>query len=136
MRFIHIADVHLGAKPDAGSAYGTLRGREIWESLEKIIELCNDKEIDLLLIAGDLFHRQPLLRELREVNDLFAGLIKTQVVLCAGNHDYLKKNSYYLTFAWEKHVHMMLNRELETVELPEDQPLTREMVLAGKLSRS
>ena len=96
-----------------------MRGREIWESLEKIIELCNDKEIDLLLIAGDLFHRQPLLRELREVNDLFAGLVKTQVVLCAGNHDYLKKNSYYLTFAWEKHVHMILDTELKMVDLPE-----------------
>lgn len=119
MRFIHIADVHLGARPDAGSAYAPLRAREIWESLEKIIDLCNAQEVELLLIAGDLFHRQPLLRELKEVNGLFARLVKTQVVFCAGNHDYLKKDSYYRTFPWEKHVHMMLNRELETVELPE-----------------
>ncbi len=119
MRFIHIADVHLGARPDAGSAYAPLRAREIWESLEKIIDLCNAQEVELLLIVGDLFHRQPLLRELKEVNGLFARLVKTQVVFCAGNHDYLKKDSYYRTFSWEKHVHMMLNRELETVELPE-----------------
>lgn len=71
------------------------------------------------MIAGDLFHRQPLLRELKEVNGLFARLRDTQVVLCAGNHDYLKKDSYYRTFVWEKHVHMILGNELEAVELPE-----------------
>lgn len=119
MRFIHIADVHLGANPDAGSAYAPLRAREIWEALERIINLCNEEKADLLLIAGDLFHRQPLLRELKEVNALFAGLFYTQVVLCAGNHDYLRKDSYYRTFSWEKHVHMILGNELEAVELPE-----------------
>ncbi|MCI8320404.1 MAG: DNA repair exonuclease [Dorea sp.] len=119
MKFIHIADVHLGADPNAGSAYGPLRRREIWTGLEKIVDLCRDEEIDLLLIVGDLFHRQPLLSELKEVNGLFSRLAKTQVVLCAGNHDYLKKDSYYRTFTWEKQVHMILGGGLEAVELPE-----------------
>lgn len=118
MRFIHIADVHLGASPDAGSAYAPLRAGELWTSLERIVDLCRDEEIELLLIAGDLFHRQPLLRELKEVNGLFLRLEKTQVVLCAGNHDYLKKDSYYRTFPWAEHVHMILGSELEAVELP------------------
>ena len=117
MRFIHIADVHLGAKPDSGSAYAPTRGREIWAALEKIVDLCNEERIELLLIAGDLFHRQPLLRELKEVNGLFSRLVKTQVVLCAGNHDYLKKDSYYRTFSWERHVHMILDSELQAVDL-------------------
>ena len=108
----------MGASPDAGSAYGPSRGGEIWTGLERIIDLCRDEETDLLLIAGDLFHRQPLLRELKEVNGLFLRLDKTQVVLCAGNHDYLKKDSYYRTFPWAKHVHMILGSGLETVDLP------------------
>ncbi len=66
-----------------------------------------------------MFHRQPLLRELKEVNGLFLRLSKTQVVLCAGNHDYLKKDSYYRTFPWAKHVHMILSNDWESVELPE-----------------
>lgn len=96
-----------------------MRGGEIWESLEKIVDLCRDEGIELLLIAGDLFHRQPLLRELKEVNGLFLRLDQTQVVLCAGNHDYLKKDSYYRTFPWAEHVHMILGEEPETVDLPE-----------------
>lgn len=50
---------------------------------------------------------------------MFKRLANTQVVLCAGNHDYLKKDSYYRTFSWEKHVHMILDGELEAVDLPE-----------------
>lgn len=74
--------------------------------------------MDILLIAGDLFHRQPLLRELKEVNYLFATLEKTQVVLAAGNHDYLKKDSHYRTFQWAKNVHMILSEQISCVEFP------------------
>ena len=85
MKFIHIADVHLGAQPEA-AVYSQSRGRELWESFEKILGVCEDERTDLLLIAGDLFHRQPLVRELKEVNYLFSELTATKVVLIAGNH--------------------------------------------------
>ena len=84
-----------------------------------MIETCEREKIDLLLIVGDLFHRQPLLRELKEVSYLFGKLTKTQVVLVAGNHDYIKKDSYYRTFHWRKHVHMISADEPQCIELPE-----------------
>lgn len=71
----------------------------------------------MLLIAGDLFHRQPLKRELKELNYLFSRISHTEVVMIAGNHDYLKPDSYYRTFPWEKHVHMILSPRLDCVEL-------------------
>lgn len=119
MKFIHIADVHLGARPDAGSVYSEKRTKEIWNSLRRIIEVCNEETVDLLLIAGDLFHRQPLLRELKEVNYLFGLLENTQVVLIAGNHDYVKKDSYYRSFQWAENVHMILTEEVSSVEIPD-----------------
>lgn len=79
--------------------------------------MCEKEQTDLLLIAGDLFHRQPLLRELKEVDYLFKSLTKTQVVLVAGNHDYIRKNSYYRTFLWSDHVHMILSRDISYIEL-------------------
>ena len=63
MRFIHIADVHLGAEPEAGTAYSKRRPDELWETFSEVVSLCEQEQTDLLLIAGDLFHRQPLLRE-------------------------------------------------------------------------
>lgn len=109
----------MGVNPEAGKRNQEKRANEIWESLEQIIHLCEEEQIDLLLIAGDLFHRQPLLRELREVNSMFAALSVTQVVMCVGNHDYLKADSYYHTFRWTDQVHLILSEKLECVKLPE-----------------
>ena len=60
MRFIHIADVHLGMQPDAGFPWSEERGEAIWESFRRIIRLAGREKTDFLLIAGDLFQCQPL----------------------------------------------------------------------------
>ena len=118
MRFMHIADVHLGAAPDHGFLWAKDRGRELWESFRRCIADANEKKIDLLLIAGDLFHRQPELSELREVNYLFSTLQQTVVVMIAGNHDYLKQGSPYLSFPWNENVIGLFSPECERVRLP------------------
>ena len=118
MKFIHIADVHLGAQPEA-AVYSQSRGRELWESFEKILGVCEDERTDLLLIAGDLFHRQPLVRELKEVNYLFSELTATKVVLIAGNHDHLQKDSNYRSFEWNDNVYPLFGKKLEYVDFPE-----------------
>ena len=87
--------------------------------MEQVINLCEWEEIDLLLIAGDLFHRQPLYRELKELNYLFSKLSKTKVVFIAGNHDYLKPDSYYHTFTWHENVYPILNGHMGCVEFDE-----------------
>ncbi len=119
MRFMHIADVHLGASPDHDYAWAKDRGRELWDTFRECIDDANEKKVDLLLIAGDLFHRQPTSRELQEVNYLFSTLENTIVVLMAGNHDYLTKDSLYLTFPWNENVICLFSEECERVRLPD-----------------
>ena len=68
MKFIHTADIHLGAEPDAGSSYTAKRPEELWNSFDRLLNICEEEQTDLLLIAGDLFHRQPLLKELKELD--------------------------------------------------------------------
>lgn len=104
MRFIHTADIHLGAAPDAGFPWSRKREEEIWETFRRLLDQAEEEQADLLLIAGDLFHRQPLLRELKEVDYLFSRLTHTRVVLIAGNHDYIKKGSFYEGFHWGANV--------------------------------
>ncbi|MBS6194017.1 MAG: DNA repair exonuclease [Clostridiales bacterium] len=118
MRFIHIADVHLGAVPDPGCPQCAFREKEIWETFRKVIALVKKEKIDLLLIAGDLFHRQPLVRELREVNYLFSTIPHTQVVWMAGNHDYLKTDSAYRKVKWEENVHGFFSQQPEEIYFP------------------
>lgn len=104
IRFIHLADVHLGAVPDRGCPWSREREEEIWETFRRVIASISKNPVDLLFIAGDLFHRQPLLRELKEVNYLFSTIPDTQVFVMAGNHDYLAQDSFYRTFQWELNV--------------------------------
>ena len=118
MRFIHLADVHLGAKPDQRYPWSLGRGEEIWDTFRQVIEEAGQQKIDLLLIAGDLFHGQPLLRELREVNYLFSMIPDTAVVLIAGNHDYLGRDSFYQAFTWNSNVFFMREPTLQRVALP------------------
>ncbi len=119
MKFMHIADIHLGAKPNAGEAYSINREREIWDTFIAVIEKCEIEHIDLLLIAGDLFHRQPLLRELKEVDYLFSKLTRTKVVFIVGNHDYLKPDSYYRSYIWSDNVYPLLSENIDCVEIDE-----------------
>ncbi|MFV0363588.1 MAG: exonuclease SbcCD subunit D [Suipraeoptans sp.] len=115
MKFIHVADIHLGANPDAGRANEKTRGDELWETFERLLNVCNEQKIDLLLIAGDIFHNQPLLRELKELDYLFSKLEFTKVVLIAGNHDYIKPTSFYKTFTWSPNVTMLTDSKLMQV---------------------
>lgn len=119
MKFIHIADVHLGAHPDAGPLYTDRRPGELWKTFEHVIEVCEEEQTDLLLIAGDLFHRQPLARELKEVNFLFSGLTHTKVVLIAGNHDYIGKNSNYRSFCWCQNVYPLFGQNIQYADFPD-----------------
>lgn len=118
MKFIHIADVHLGACPDLGFSWSKTRETEIWESFSRIIEKIKKEKIELLLIAGDLFHGQPLLRELKELNYLFGQIPDTDVVLIAGNHDYIKKGSAYLKMKWAPNVTGLWEETCQTCYLP------------------
>ena len=86
IRFIHLADVHLGAVPDRGCPWSHEREEEIWETFRRVIASVRRDPVDLLFIAGDLFHRQPLLKELKEVNYLFSTIPETRVFLMLITH--------------------------------------------------
>ena len=119
IRFIHLADVHLGAVPDRGCPWSREREEEIWETFRRVIATIRKSPVDLLFIAGDLFHRQPLLSELREINDLFATIPQTRVFLMAGDNDYIKEDSFYRTFKWNENVSFFDGESRTCIEVPE-----------------
>lgn len=119
MKLIHIADVHLGAAPDAQMSWGEQRREDIQNTFYEVLGRVGAEHIPLLLIAGDLFHRQPLKRELKELNARFAELSDTQIVLIAGNHDYMHPKSSYRGFEWSENVHFLWKNEIQSVYLEE-----------------
>ncbi len=119
MKFVHAADVHLKATPHLDMGWSIDRSSEIWEAFVNLIKYTEKCGADLLLIAGDLFHRQPLLRELKEVNYLFSTLTKAKVVFVVGNHDYVKHDSYYNNFKWNDNVYCLMNEECSSIYIEE-----------------
>ena len=115
MQFIHTADVHLGAKPEGRAE----RSMELWRTFESLIGYCKTQKIDLLLIAGDLFHRPPAMWELREVADLFCQIPNTKVVMIAGNHDYVSDRAAALHFVWPKHVFLFPPGKISSIYFKE-----------------
>jgi len=86
MRFMHLADVHLGYRQ-----YGSEeRGRDFAHAFHRVCLEAFDEECDLMLVAGDLFHKTTMdprtwlqaVSALDQVRD--AGL---KVLAIAGNHD-------------------------------------------------
>ena len=93
MKFIHIADVHLFATPDKDKPWGEMRTAEIEETFDRILDDCNEKNIDLLLIAGNLFDRSPSVDDLIFVDEKLAKLVKTRTVILSGPDDYIPAGS-------------------------------------------
>lgn len=54
MKFIHIADVHLGVKPDQGKPWSEQRARQIWDSFADVIGVAKREKPEFLFVTGDL----------------------------------------------------------------------------------
>ena len=67
MKFIHTGDIHWGMCPDANKPWGKERAQAIKDTFRIIIEKTKEMDVDCLFISGDLFHRQPLMKDLKEV---------------------------------------------------------------------
>lgn len=93
MKFIHMADVHLGVQPDKGKPWSKDRAQEIKDTFVKVIESAEEQKIDLLLIAGNLFHMPPSEGMIRDVDYILSKLTKTKTIIIAGNRDYIKPDS-------------------------------------------
>lgn len=115
MKFIHTGDIHWGMAPDSDKPWSRERARDIKETFSAIIEKVKKLDVDCLLIAGDLFHRQPLQKDLKEVNYLFSTIPGVRVVLIAGNHDRIRKSSAALSFPWCNNVTFFTEEELTSV---------------------
>lgn len=118
MRFIHMADVHLGCVPDGKTEWGEKRARELWETFRESIQDASDLGVDLVLIAGDLFHTTPDERMLREVSYLFSSCPRTCFALIAGNHDCISAGSAWEKFHFPKNTALLGTEECECISFP------------------
>jgi DNA repair exonuclease SbcCD nuclease subunit len=122
LRVLHTADVHLdgdvGGNAEQQLAYRE-RGRAV---LRRIVDRALADEVDLVLIAGDLFDHN-------RVPDATIAFVRAQldrlrqpVVILPGNHDALYTKAIYDRHdfsAGAPHVHVIRRLEGQTLDFPE-----------------
>ncbi len=125
LSFVHAADLHLDS-PFVGISgidqeLGERLAKATFQAYEAIIELSIDKNVDLLLIAGDvydsadksLYAQVTFIEGLRKLET--AGI---QVFICHGNHDPL--DGWSASLKWPANVHIMSGDEIEVVEFKKE----------------
>ena len=98
LRLLHTADVHLGARhTDLGEQAAAQRERQ-FAAFRATVELAISEEVDVVLIAGDLFdsNTQPKRSVERVVAELARlGAAKIRTVVIPGTHDVYDRSSIY-----------------------------------------
>lgn len=93
IKIVHTSDNHLGMgfnnyPPEVRAGLVAAR----MDTLRSIVEIANDRQADLLVVAGDLFHSLNLSKALVvEAAKVLAGFSGLTLVL-PGNHDYYSGN--------------------------------------------
>ena len=117
---LHCADLHLGASfSSLPPGVATERSNDLLRVFTKIIELCDSRKIQLLLIAGDLFDTIHVSEALTDmVKNAIESIPGTFVAIAPGNHDPAVFDSIYRKKdKWPKNVHIFTNG-LTYVDLP------------------
>ncbi len=105
---IHTGDLHLGFSYSGMGEKAEERQRDNLETFLYITSLCQSRNIDILLIAGDLFDMPNPSRTLLErVRKAFADIGNTLVIISPGNHDYYEIEGIYDEIeAWSDNVYI------------------------------
>ena len=120
MKFIHGADFHLDSPFGALSAkQAAARRRESREIPRRLANYVNQNNVELVLLAGDLFDSANVFRETGEALAEALGQMEAEVFISPGNHDWYGPGSPWATVTWPENVHVFQENALTAAELPQ-----------------
>jgi len=120
IRILHTADLHLdspfsGLSPEKARE----RRRELRELPNRLADLAAERQVQLVLLAGDLFDGERVFPETVEQTAAALGRMGCPVFISPGNHDYYRLGGVYARTDWPENVHIFTEDRLQAVELPE-----------------
>lgn len=120
VKILHGADFHLDS-PFRGLTPEQARQRraEGRDAMKRLASFANAGEVDLVLLAGDLFDRSEIYRETAQMLPCALGEIHGRVFIAPGNHDYWEPSGLYGSLDWPDNVHIFKSETIEAVEIPE-----------------
>ena len=120
IRIIHAADLHLDSPFESLDAEkASVRRSEQRALLERIAAEVNQRNADLLFLAGDLLDSGSAYAETGEALLAALGKVRIPVFIAPGNHDWYSRRSPYALLPFPDNVHIFRTPHLESVCLPE-----------------
>ncbi len=95
MKILHCSDIHLGKKPFGTKEFSQKRYLDFFKAFDEMIDIGIDKNIDLFIVAGDLFDKKELTPDTLERCEKSFQKLKNKeikVFLIEGNHDNINGN--------------------------------------------
>lgn len=120
IKILHCADIHFDTPfKEFKNTLANKSKEELKEVFNRIIDLCNNEKVEIMLLAGDIFDNYTLSRStLIFIKEALERLNKTKVFISPGNHDPYNFKSFYKLVEWPKNVHVFKG-DLEKVLIPE-----------------
>lgn len=121
LKILHTSDLHLGAKLGWLGDKASEQREQLNKTFERIIDFAINEQVNVFIIAGDLFdnpHPSGVLRSFvdRQISRLLAK--KIYVIILPGNHDCLEKGSVYLeNFSEESFLHVFRTGDIESFNI-------------------
>lgn len=120
VKIVHTADLHFDTPfNEVDDKQRAINKEELKEVFKNIINFCKEKQVDILLLAGDIFDNLTLNREtIYFLENVFNNIKETRVFISPGNHDPYNNNSFYKLIKWPENVYIFKDK-LEKVYIEE-----------------
>jgi DNA repair exonuclease SbcCD nuclease subunit len=120
IKILHSADIHFDTPFSGMTPKEALKSKEeLKQVFENIIKMTLEKEIDILLIAGDIFDNLSVNKTtLYFIKNCFENISKVKVFISPGNHDPFNEKSFYSIVDWPDNVHIFKGN-MESITLEE-----------------
>lgn len=120
VKIVHTADLHFDTPfNEVDDKQRAINKEELKEVFKNIINFCKEKQVDILLLAGDIFDNLTLNREtIYFLENVFNYIKETRVFISPGNHDPYNNNSFYKLIKWPENVYIFKDK-LEKVYIEE-----------------
>lgn len=120
MRFMHLADLHLGKNVNG---FSLIKDQEY--ALDQIIKLLKKEKIDTLLIAGDIYQSSvPSIEATKLFSKFLSQLkdLKMKVLIISGNHDSSDRLAYANSFLKDSKIYISdtYNGKIECVRFEDE----------------
>lgn len=126
-KILHFADLHLDAS-FGGIGFPSLVARKFRESLRealvRILDLAQEKQVQAVTIAGDLYENERFSRDTGEfLVQQFQRIAPIKIFISPGNHDPFMPDSLYQFLKWPGNVTIFQTKDFTPIQLTKNSKL-------------